>query len=336
MRNNFRIISVLSILLLFLSACNMPVSTPTLEPEAAKTAAAETVNALRTQIAGTMVPTLEQAGTATQRAAATQTSRATTVPPTSTNPLATSTVKPSSTSIPVPCDKLEFVTDVTIPDNTVIAGGSTFTKTWRIKNAGTCTWTTAYKLVFASGDAMNGPSSVALPGNVNPGGTVDLTVTLTAPGNAGTYQGFWKLQNPSGGSFGFGAAANQAFWVKIIVGSTSTPTTPTAAGFAITSVQNIQASPIPYSGICPVSITLSADITASAAGTATYYWVRGDDSSHTPTMNVAFTGAGTQHVSYTWSVGASGQTINTTQSLYIDYPNHQQFGGTSIVVACAP
>lgn len=311
----------------------MPVSTPTLEPEAAKTAAAETVNALRTQIAGTMVPTLEQAGTATQRAAATQTSRATnTVNP--TNPPATSTVRPSSTSIPVPCDKLEFVADVTIPDNTVIAGGSTFTKTWRIQNAGTCTWTTAYKLVFASGDAMNGPSSVALPGNVNPGGTVDLTVTLTAPSNAGTYQGFWKLQNASGGSFGFGAGANQAFWVKIIVGSTSTPTTPTAAGFAITSVQNIQASPNSWNQACPYSITLSADVTASSAGTATYYWVRSSDNAHTETKNIVFASAGTTKVTYNLTGGAPGDVFAGTYSLYIDNPNHQQFGGTAVAIAC--
>lgn len=311
----------------------MPVSTPTLEPEAAKTAAAETVNALRTQIAGTMVPTLEQAGTATQRAAATQTSRATNTP-ISINPPATSTVRPSSTSIPVPCDKLDFVADVTIPDNTVIAGGSTFTKTWRIKNAGTCTWTNAYKLVFASGDAMNGPSSVALPGNVNPGGTVDLTVTLTAPGNAGTYQGFWKLQNPSGGSFGFGAAANQAFWIKIIVGSTSTPTTPTAAGFAITSVQNIQASPNSWNQACPYSITLSADVTASSAGTATYYWVRSTDNAQTETKNIVFASAGTTKVTYTLTGGASGDVFAGNYSLYIDNPNHQQFGGTAVAIAC--
>jgi hypothetical protein len=336
MRNTLRITASLSILLIFLSACNLPVSTPTLEPEAAKTAAAQTVNALRTQIAGTMVPTLSQAGTATKAAEATLTSRPTNAPPTSTFPPPTSTVKPSSTPVPTPCDRLQFVADVTIPDDAVISGGSTFTKTWRIQNTGSCSWTSSYKLVYVSGDQMNGASSTALPGNVNPGGTVDLTVTLTAPTTAGTYQGFWKLQNPSGGNFGFDPGASQSFWVKIKVGSTATPTTPTAAGFVITSVQNVSASPIPYSGVCPVAITLSADITASAAGTATYYWVRGDNSAHTPTMNVAFSGAGTQHVSYSWSIGSGGETINTTQSLYIDYPNHQQFGGTSIVVACAP
>ena len=37
-------------------------------------------------------------------------------------------------------DKPVFVADVTIPDNTVIAPGTTFTKTWRVRNDGNCTW----------------------------------------------------------------------------------------------------------------------------------------------------------------------------------------------------
>ncbi|MHC1783466.1 MAG: NBR1-Ig-like domain-containing protein [Anaerolineaceae bacterium] len=334
MRSTLRITAFLTILMIFLSACNLPVSTPTLEPEAAKTAAAQTVNALRTQIAGTMVPTLSQAGTATQAAAASQTSRPTNAPPTSTFPPATSTMKPSSTPIPTPCDRLQFVADLTIADDTVIGGGSTFTKTWRIQNTGSCSWTSSYKLVYVSGDQMNGATSTALPGNVNPGGTVDLTVTLTAPAAAGTYQGFWKLQNPSGGNFGFDPGAGQSFWVKIKVGSTATPTTPTAAGFVITSVQNVSASPNSWNAACPYSITLSADVTASAAGTATYYWVRSTDNAHTATGNIAFASAGTTHVTYTLTGGVAGDVFAGTYSLYIDNPNHQQFGGAAIAIAC--
>ena len=39
------------------------------------------------------------------------------------------------------CNKAEFVEDVTIPDNTRIPPATYFTKTWRIRNAGYCTWT---------------------------------------------------------------------------------------------------------------------------------------------------------------------------------------------------
>ncbi len=340
MIKTIRITAALSLLMIFLSACNLPVSTPTLEPEAAKTAAAQTVNALRTQIAGTMVPTLSQAGTATQAALATQTSQPTSPPPPTAVP-PTRTNVPSSTPIPTPCDRLQFVADVTIPDNTVIGAGSTFNKTWRIQNTGSCSWTTSYKLVFASGDQMNGPSTVALPNNVNPGGTIDLTVSLTAPSGNGTYQGFWKLQNANGTNFGFDPGANQSFWVQIKVGgSTSTPNskTPsaTAAGFVITSVTNVQASPNSWNQACPYEITLSANVTASSEGTATYYWVRSSDNSHTPTGNIAFASAGTTTVSYKLTGGAAGDTFAGTYALYIDFPNHQQFSGAAVAIACQP
>jgi len=37
-------------------------------------------------------------------------------------------------------DSAKFVLDVTIPDNSVISSNTAFTKTWRLKNTGTCTW----------------------------------------------------------------------------------------------------------------------------------------------------------------------------------------------------
>lgn len=322
--------AALMLVLFLITACNLPVnSTPTLEPEAAKTAAAQTVDALRTQIAGTLVPTQGQQKTVTQPPLKTQTTAPTNVPTATAIP-ATKTPVPSSTPIPIPCDRLDFVTDVTVPDNTVYSPNVTFTKTWRIKNSGSCSWTPSYKLVFVSGDSLNGPASVALPGNVNPGGTVDLSVSLKSGDSPRTYQGFWKLQNAGGSNFGWGANASQPFYVQIIVGTTATPTT---AGFVVTSVQNVSASPNTWSGVCPFSTTLSADVTASAAGTATYYWVRSSDNAHSPTMNIDFSAAGTNHVTFTMSFTSSFAGF---ESLYIDYPNHQQFGNTALAIACTP
>jgi Ig-like domain from next to BRCA1 gene len=45
-------------------------------------------------------------------------------------------------------DKAAFVADVTIPDNTLLKKNTGITKTWRIKNAGTCTWADGYQLTF--------------------------------------------------------------------------------------------------------------------------------------------------------------------------------------------
>jgi hypothetical protein len=78
----------------------------------------------------------------------------------------------------------------------MFAPGATFTKTWRLKNAGTCTWS-GYSLVFDSGDAMNGTSPTPI-GVVNPGQEVDLSVNLTAPATNGSYRGYWRIRNASG------------------------------------------------------------------------------------------------------------------------------------------
>ena len=144
---------------------------------------------------------------------------ATSVPATSTPIPATSTpVQPTSTPLPTAvsyCDWVAFVKDVTIPDGTQLAPGEIFTKTWRLQNRGTCTWTPDYMLVYTSGDPMGSTTAVRLPGNVAPGQTVDLSVTLTAPASAGHHIGYWMLRNPSGALFGAGSKANEAFYVEI-------------------------------------------------------------------------------------------------------------------------
>jgi hypothetical protein len=134
---------------------------------------------------------------------------ATPLPPTSTPP-------PTATAVSY-CDWVTFVKDVTISDGTKFAPGETFTKTWRLKNRGTCTWTADYMLVFTSGEPMGGTTALRLPGNVAPGQSVDVSVTLTAPARRGHYIGYWMLRNPSGVLFGYGDKANQAFYVDINV-----------------------------------------------------------------------------------------------------------------------
>jgi len=143
--------------------------------------------------------------------------------PTATVASATATNLPVFAS-PVPvsrCDAMQFLGDVTYPDGSPVTRSSTFVKTWRIKNIGTCSWTPSYALVFSSGDSINGPSAVALTRNVNSGETIELSVTLTAPNKDGNYRGYWKLRNASGVLFGFGAQADTAFWVDIKVTGSS-------------------------------------------------------------------------------------------------------------------
>ena len=148
------------------------------------------------------------------------------------------------------CDSAQFVSDVTVPDDTFINPGATFVKTWRLKNTGVCQWNTSYSLVFASGSQMGGPASVAFPRTVLPGQTVDLTVTLTAPTTGGTFRGYWQLRNSAGALFGIGASHSSTFWVEIKV------TTPVQSITAYDFVDNMCSAAWSYDGgpiPCPIN-----------------------------------------------------------------------------------
>ena len=197
------------VVMVSISACNLGVNSP---PDAAATlnplytAAAQTLEGMATQSAVT--PGVEPA-------------TSTSVPVevgTATPTLFVASSTPYLSPVPVKrCDAAAFIKDVTIPDGTILRPNEKFTKTWRIQNNGTCSWTSVYSLVFVSGDGLSGPVSVSLTRNVNPGDSIDLTVNLTAPAQKGYYKGYWKLRNASGALFGIGAKADTAFWVDIEV-----------------------------------------------------------------------------------------------------------------------
>jgi hypothetical protein len=155
-------------------------------------------------------------------------------PPTPTVAPVTQTAAPTVTSVPATaasyCDWVAFVKDVTVPDGTTFAPGETFTKTWRLKNRGTCTWTPDYMLVFNNGAQMGGTTAVRLPAYVAPGQTIDISVTLTAPSTAGSYTGYWMLRNSSGTLFGTNEKANIPFYVDIKVKKQETVTHGTVGG----------------------------------------------------------------------------------------------------------
>ena len=130
-------------------------------------------------------------------------------------PTFTPTGSPNGT--PLPCDRVRFIKDVTIPDEMDLSPGEAFTKIWRLQNAGSCTWTIGYLLYFESGNLMGGSTSQLLTSQpVLPGESIDVSVDLVAPEETGTYQGDWKLRNVKGEGFGIGEYS-KAFWVKINV-----------------------------------------------------------------------------------------------------------------------
>lgn len=112
------------------------------------------------------------------------------------------------------CDSLSYdiaTVDVNVPDNTVLAPGQDFIKTWKVRNNGSCEWGAGYVLAYAGyTDQMSG-QFVALTDLVLPGEEVDVSVQFKAPAQAGTYLSAWQMRNPAGVTF------EEIIFVKIIV-----------------------------------------------------------------------------------------------------------------------
>ena len=215
---------------LLLSACGA--SEPDLTPTV-------TVNPdeIRTQAVGTFAADL----TLTALAAPTNTP-APTVTPLATFTAATLAGGAGGTS-PVAgatasCYGLSFVSDVTIADNTPVNPGQTFTKTWKVKNAGTCAWDAGFKFAFVSGDAMGG-ATYTLPAAVAAGAVTDISVSMTAPNKAGTIRGDWRMSTAGGQFFG------DQVYVQVVVGGGGgvVATNTTSSGSAATATSTATATP---------------------------------------------------------------------------------------------
>jgi len=202
---------ILSLFIIFLLtvqlACNL------LSPQSGRTDTAATLNALYTAAAQTV-----SAGAGTTNLTATP---GLPIPTSTNNIVSAATSFPTLPPVIVRCDAAQFVEDVNVKDGSILERGASFTKIWRLKNIGNCSWTTSYALVFVDGDSLSAPVAVSLTENVNPGQTFDFAITLTAPNEDGHYRGNWKLRNASGVLFGIGGDSATAFWVDINVkGST--------------------------------------------------------------------------------------------------------------------
>ncbi|MEJ5240145.1 MAG: NBR1-Ig-like domain-containing protein [Anaerolineales bacterium] len=223
-----RKISLLLLLLPFLLACSltefvMPYpDNPTLVP--AFTAAAQTIQAMSTSLALTASAT---PWIVTPSPIVTPTPIPTnTFIPTATVPiLPTFVLPPAATSTPnIPCNAAQFIADVNFPDppnGPILSRGATFTKIWKIKNVGRCTWTTDYDVVWVGGDRLNAPKTTPLPNPVAPGETVNIAVTMQAPSTDGDYRAYFMLRNAQGTLFGLGRAADKPFWAWIRVSGPS-------------------------------------------------------------------------------------------------------------------
>jgi hypothetical protein len=309
MKKNTRLFYLLIIIILFLSACNLPSKNV---EDIASTAAAQTVEALlsATPVSGIVTPSFTPLP-------APATLTFTPLPVITNTPVITATSN---------CNVAQFITDVTIPDGTIMTPSQAFVKKWRIKNIGSCAWT-GFSLVFDSGDAMGGPATKAIS-TLNSGQEVDLEVNLTAPVTAGNYRGYWRI-NTNGGVIVPIVNGNQgkSFYVDIKVQNpgtatnTATATNTSGPPFAVTSVA------FTNTGGCG-AFTAIADITTNGAGTVNLHWIRSDGATPPVPPPLVFASAGTQSIDISWATTAAG---THWFDIYIDTPNHQQFGRASFI-----
>jgi hypothetical protein len=176
------------------------------------------------QIEPTVTPTPGVVAQPTAPPTATHAPDADTDATASPEPTVKEQIAPASAPPAIACrNDSEFVRDVTIRDNTKLAPGEAFVKTWRLRNTGSCTWTDGYQLAFQRGNRMASPESVALERDVAPKEAVDISVPFTAPDKQGKHRSQWRMRAPDGTFFGTRP------YVQIRVAGVRKATGPTAA-----------------------------------------------------------------------------------------------------------
>lgn len=239
----FQKISSLALAAAFLlSACGSATATP--EPTM-------DVNAIYTQAAATIAAELTQ----TEQAKPT----ATPAPPTETPeptvtlqpidfapPTAAPTIAPVATQarFPTPttdasaafgCYNATLLADVTVPYGANYKPGDKFTKTWRIRNTGTCDWNRGFLLQFYGGDSF-GAQTRSIDQKIPAGGTMEISLAMTAPNLPGAVSSYWRLATEIGKSFGS------------IMGATITLPTTQATTSPSGCLNSLLVSQIPASG----------------------------------------------------------------------------------------
>lgn len=272
----YRVLAVLTSLVLLVSACS-----PAAQNESAiATAVAQTVQA------GEVIPVVTVLPSNTPQ----------TAPGATLTPAITPTSAPTDPSAPSDpdCIHANLVSEYP-PDGAVYRPGDSFTKTWTIKNEGTCAWDSSYKLIFWSGELMGGATYYNLPETVPPGDDISISILLQAPATEGFFTGYWRLQTPWNANFGVGQYS-QAFYANIQVDRRP------GQEYGITTV-TYEILRDPPTG-CPVNVryTVNATITTNGEFDFLYYWEQ-SDGNESAIKELVFNAAGSKTVSRMWMVG---------------------------------
>ncbi len=218
-----------------------------------------------------------------------------------------------------------------VPDGTIMQPGDTFWKTWRLKNNGTCTWNSSYKIVFYSGDLMSGLPEYQFPDVVRPGEETDITLQLKAPASNGNFTSRWKLQSEWGGQFGVGEY-DTPFWVKVNVNDSASPT------FAVTNVTyNIVRDP---AAGCATNVwyRVHATITTNGPAKVKYQWRQSDGNNSGsppgPNYTLNFTQAESITITREWSFHLGATPGTKWMQIVIHAPDYQEYPKATWVYDC--
>jgi hypothetical protein len=283
MKKTITMTSIIVILAVILSACNLSPAQPTqLSADAINTVAAQTVQALTTQMAPPPATATATQPPATATSTPAPTINTTTLPTMSTTGIPT---LPGATVAPIPtiassgslslfttgthnCNQAYFIADANYPDGSKVAPGESFTKKWTLGNDGTCNWTTDYQVIYVSGNEnydsdLTGEVDANVSQLVVPGGTTTVGINLKAPKKEGSYTYYFKLQAADGTKFGIGVAgATFTLVIKVTSGSTD------ATEAASTSLSGTISG-----GSCDGSTPFTGKITSTGKVSVTYKWM---------------------------------------------------------------
>lgn len=128
----------------------------------------------------------------------------------------------TANAVPSILDVVHFVGE-NHADGTNVAPGEIFTKTWKVQNTGTTTWTTGYSYVMTDasyplGESQGHPPQINIPCEVKPGETVEISADITAPQTDSIYEVHYKLKNSDGQ---YVSGDGYEIWFKIAVGNVS-------------------------------------------------------------------------------------------------------------------
>lgn len=114
------------------------------------------------------------------------------------------------TPAPVCTNSLWFLSDLTIPDGTVVVPGERLDKRWEVRNNGTCNWNEGYQVKLIAGPGMGLPVQQALFPALSDTDIV-IRMVFIAPKEPGTYRSAWQAYDPQDIPFG------DPFFIDIVV-----------------------------------------------------------------------------------------------------------------------